>query len=130
MLDKVKELRAKTFLSISDCMKAVEAVTKDNKEYSEVAAIEWLQQNGVLKAAKLENRDMRAGIIYAYIHHDKSIGVLLKLTCETDFVSKNEKFTELAKNLCMHIVASSPTYISIDKIEQRLLNLTKLWLQK
>lgn len=104
-------------MSISDCMKAVEAVTAGDKTYDEAAAIEWLQQNGVLKAAKFENRDTRAGIIYAYIHHDKSIGVLLKLTCETDFVAKNDKFTELAKNLCMHIVASSPTYISIDRVD-------------
>ncbi len=119
MLGHIKELRETTFLSISDCKAAVEAVTATG-EYDKEKAIEWLKLSGMLKAVRLETRSRGAGIIHAYIHHDKSIGVLLKITCETDFVARNEEFIALANNLCLHIVAASPLYINVTDVDKYL----------
>jgi elongation factor Ts len=119
MLNHIKELRELTFLSISDCKAAVEAVSASG-EYDKDKAVEWLKLSGMLKAVKLETRKRDAGIIHAYIHHDKSIGVLLKITCETDFVARNEEFIALANNICLHIVAASPLYIDIADVDPNL----------
>jgi elongation factor Ts len=122
MLEHIKELRETTFLSMADCKAAVEAtINAETKAYDKDKAIEWLKQKGMLKAAKLETRDRNAGIVHSYIHHDRSIGVLLTLTCETDFVAKNEAFIKLANNLCLHIVGANPTYISVESVEENVL---------
>jgi elongation factor Ts len=54
---------------------------------------------------KKSGREAEQGIIEAYIHSNKKIGVLLELKCETDFVARNEEFKELAHNLAMHVAA-------------------------
>ena len=49
-------------------------------------------------------------------NHDSRIGVLVEVNCETDFVARNEIFTDLVKDLSMHVAASAPQYISEDDI--------------
>jgi len=96
--DNVKQLRNKTGASMMDCKKAlVEARGNEEK------ALKILQEKGRLTAMKKSERKAEEGIIEAYIHTNKRIGVLLKLKCETDFVARNEEFRELAHELAMHI---------------------------
>jgi elongation factor Ts len=67
------------------------------------------------KAEKRGEREARAGIVGSYLH-DNRIGVLAEVNCETDFVARNEIFTNLVKDLTMQIAASSPQYVSQDDI--------------
>jgi len=96
--DIVKKLRDKTGASIMDCKKALtEAKGDENK------ALKILEEKDRLTAMKKSERAAGQGIIEAYIHSNKKIGVLLELKCETDFVAKNEEFKELAHDIAMHI---------------------------
>ncbi len=67
------------------------------------------------KAEKRGEREARAGVIGTY-NHDNRIGVLVEVNCETDFVARNEIFTNLVKDVVMHIAASSPEFVSSDDI--------------
>lgn len=95
---QVKQLREKTGASMMECKKALVKSKGDDKK-----ALEILQEKGRVTAMKKSERKAEQGIIEAYIHSNKKMGVLLELKCETDFVARNEEFKELAHDLAMHI---------------------------
>ncbi len=103
----VKELREKTGLGMMDCKKALSETNGDLE-----AAVDHLRKKGALKAATREGRATSEGRVGSYIHMNAKIGVLLELNCESDFVAKTDQFAELVKDLCMHVAASSPRWIS------------------
>ena len=86
----VKELREKTGVGMMDCKKALQA-TEGNME----EAIKYLREKGISKAAKKAERATKEGRVHAYIHGNGSIGVLLEVNCETDFVAQNDMFIDL-----------------------------------
>ena len=88
----VKELREKTGAGMMDCKKALEAC-----EGNQEKAIDWLREKGIAKAAKKESRIAAEGITVASSSDNEAI--MFEVNCETDFVTKNEKFTELVKEL-------------------------------
>lgn len=112
----VKELRDKTKVGLMDCKKALNDANGDIDE-----AIKILRKKGIAKAAEKSTRKAKEGIIYSYIHPGSKIGVLLELSCETDFVARTEKFNELAKKIAMHIAATNPLSISQEGIDQKVI---------
>jgi len=88
----VKELREKTGAGMMDCKKALEAC-----EGNQDKAIDWLREKGIAKAAKKESRIAAEGITVGAGNDNEAI--LFEVNCETDFVTKNEKFHELVKEL-------------------------------
>lgn len=100
--DKVKQLRNRTGASIMECKNALNQAKGDEQK-----ALKILQEKGRLTAMKKSERKVEEGIIEAYIHTNKKVGVLLKLKCETDFVARNQEFKELAHELAMHIAGMS-----------------------
>jgi elongation factor Ts len=96
--DNVKKLRDKTGASMMDCKKALVEAKGDEEKASKI-----LQEKGRVTAMKKSERKAEEGIIEAYIHTNKKVGVLLKLKCETDWVARNSEFRELAHELAMHI---------------------------
>ena len=113
----VKELRDKTNVGLMDCKKALNEANGDIKE-----AIKILRKKGIAKAAEKSTRKAKEGLICSYIHPGSKIGVLLELSCETDFVARTEKFQELAKKIAMHIAATNPMGISPEDIEQKVID--------
>jgi elongation factor Ts len=109
----VSELRQRTGVGFVDCKKALLEAQGDIE-----AAIIVLKKRGMVAAAKKATRETHEGIIESYIHMGGRIGVLLELNCETDFVAKNADFNQLARDICMHIAASNPLYISRDCVPQ------------
>ena len=101
--EQIKQLRAETGISVAQCKNALEA---SNGDYA--GALDWLKAKGVEIAGKKGDRQLGAGVISAYIHAGGSIGVLLELLCETDFVSGNPGFKAVADDLAMHIAATAP----------------------
>jgi len=102
----VKELRQKTGAGIMDCKEALAETGADMDK-----AVEYLRKKGLATAAKRAGREMSEGVVHAYIHTGGKIGVLVEVNCETDFVAKTDDFQDLAKNIAMHIAASSPVGI-------------------
>jgi len=102
-IELLKKLRAETSASIADCRAALEETENDYDK-----AKEWLKKRGLEKAEKKSDRETSQGVVEAYIHNGAKVGVLIVLTCETDFVAKTDEFKALARELCMHIAAMNP----------------------
>ncbi|MDR3143984.1 MAG: translation elongation factor Ts [Puniceicoccales bacterium] len=116
----VNELRKLSGAGLMECKKALEESGGDME-----GAMTVLKKKGIANAAKKSGRDASEGIIQSYIHGGGRIGVLLELNCETDFVSKNETFQQLAKDICLHIAAMSPLYVSEDDIPADLIDVER-----
>jgi elongation factor Ts len=99
----VKALRDRTGAPIMDCRNALTETDGDVER-----AIEVLRARGQAKAAKRAGAEAREGVIQSYIHAGNKIGVLVEVDCETDFVARNEKFVEFARDLALHIAAAAP----------------------
>jgi elongation factor Ts len=104
----VKELREKTGAGMMDCKNALKESGGDMEK-----AVEILRKKGIAKAEKKASREVKDGLIHAYIHPGDKLGVLVEVNCETDFVAKTDEFKDFVHNLAMHIAASNP--ISIDR---------------
>jgi len=102
--EQIKQLREETGLSIAQCRFALEEAGGDKAK-----AIEILQKNASGIALKKGDRNLGAGCVAAYIHAGDTVGVLVELMCETDFVSKNPEFKTVAREIAMHIAAMNPT---------------------
>ena len=111
-IETIKRLRELTGVGITDAKKALVEADGDFDK-----ALEEMRKKGLTKAEKRGEREARAGVIGSYLH-DNRIGVLVEVNCETDFVARNENFTELVKDLAMHIAASNPEYVSMDDVDQ------------
>ncbi len=88
----VKELREQTGAGMMDCKNALKE-TDGNLE----AAIDWLREKGIAKAGKKEARIAAEGLADVFIKDNKA--VIIEINAETDFVSKNDEFKELIKNV-------------------------------
>lgn len=99
---QIKELRELTGAGIVDCRNALEANDGDIHK-----AQEFLKKKGLEKAAKKGDRDAGVGQVFTYSHQGR-IGVLVEVSCETDFVARTEDFAQLGKELAMQISAMNP----------------------
>ncbi len=112
-IEQVKELRDKTGISVMQCRKALEDAEGDMEK-----AIVMLQKKGAEIADKKSDRALGAGVVQSYIHSTGAVGSLVELWCETDFVSKNEDFKTLAKDIAMQIVATHPEFVETSQIPE------------
>ncbi|HFC10694.1 MAG TPA: elongation factor Ts [Candidatus Kaiserbacteria bacterium] len=109
--ETVKELRARTGgVSIMQCRKALEEMEGDI-EKAEVI----LRKRAGAVAEKKSTRDLGAGSVASYIH-DGTIGALVLLSCETDFVGRNPEFINLAHEIAMQVAATNPTYRTTEEV--------------
>jgi elongation factor Ts len=112
----VADLRNSTGAGFVDCKKALVEANGNVDE-----AITILKKKGVASAAKKADREASEGIVECYIHGAGRIGVMLELNCETDFVAKNSDFKQLARDICMHIAAANPMYVSREDVPADLI---------
>jgi len=101
--EQIKALREKTGVSVMQVKHALEEAGGDEDK-----AIAILREKSVAIAAKKADRTLGAGKVSAYIHGDGTVGALVELASETDFVANNEEFGLLARDIAMHITAMSP----------------------
>ncbi len=111
-IEEIKRLKDLTGVGLTD---AKAALTEADGDFDK--ALEAMRKKGMTKAEKRGEREAREGVIGSYIH-DNRIGVIVEVNCETDFVAKNEKFTDLVKDVAMHIAASAPEYVSAENIPE------------
>jgi len=103
----IQKLREMTGLGMMDCKKALEE-TAGNIE----GAIELLRKKGALVAANRAGKATAEGIVHAYIHPGSKMGVLIEINCETDFVANTEDLKKFAQDICLHIAALRPLYLT------------------
>jgi elongation factor Ts len=99
----VKKLRDMTGAGMMDCKKALMEAAGDFE-----AAVEFLRKKGAKLEAKRADRHAKEGVVIAQVSDDQSRGVVLKLSCETDFVAKNEDFINLAKEFAKIAIDQFP----------------------
>jgi elongation factor Ts len=109
-IEEIKRLRSLTGVGITD---AKQALVDTDGDFDK--ALDAMRKKGLTKAEKRGEHEARAGIIGTY-NHDSRIGVLVEVNCETDFVARNELFTDLVKDIAMHIAASNPEFVSADDV--------------
>ncbi len=111
--EQIKELRDATGISIMQCRKALEDTNGDMEKATII-----LRKKGADIASKKADRSLNAGRIAAYVHSSGQAGAILELSCETDFVSKNEEFYALAYDIAMQVVATKPEYLKMEDITE------------
>ncbi len=110
--EAVKELRDQTGVSVMECKKALEEAGGDKTK-----ALEILGKRAIASVGKKSDRALGAGVVSSYIHNTGQVGAMVLLSSETDFVSKNEEFGALARDIAMHAAAMRPS--SVDELMQQ-----------
>ena len=111
----VSELRARTGAGMMDCKRALEEAGGDMDKASEI-----LRKKGIAKAEKRAGRVASQGLVVSYIHHNQQVGVLLELNCETDFVARNEAFSQLARDIALHVASADPIGVNPEDVPAEL----------
>jgi elongation factor Ts len=106
-LEMIKELREQSGAGIMQCRNALEK-HEGNRE----KALEFLKEQGLLKAKAKAERTAAEGLVEAYIHTGGRVGAMVELNCETDFVARTDEFKELAHNLAMQVAAMDPKFVA------------------
>lgn len=118
--EQIKELRDATGVSVMQCKKALEEADGS----IEKAIIILRKKSGEI-AAKKGDRTFGAGTVQGYMHSTGRVGTIVELLCETDFVSGNEEFKALARDIAMHITAANPKFLKKEDITEEARNIAK-----
>jgi elongation factor Ts len=105
----IKKLRDKTGAGMMDCKRALEATAGDMD-----AAIEYLRKKGAAVAAKRADRSAKEGMIATKVNADGTVGIMVEVNCETDFVGKSNDFVDFTVAVADAIAAAKPA--SLDQI--------------
>ncbi|HBR70271.1 TPA: elongation factor Ts [Candidatus Dependentiae bacterium] len=119
-LELIQQLREITGLGMMDCKKALIETDGDIER-----AVVLLRKKGLAVAQKRAEKSTSQGLISAYIHPGSTLGVLLEIDCETDFVASTEDVKTFAKNICMQIAAMKPLAINPENLDLEYLNKEK-----
>ena len=117
---QLKELRDKTGISVMQCKKALEEAEGDMDK-----AIIILKKKRSDAADKKSDREIAAGAVGSYVHNTNEVAAMVLLGCETDFVSKNPEFVELAREIAMHAAATNPTFVKREDVDEKAMNAAK-----
>ena len=101
-INQLKQLREEIGAGVSDCRAALEESGGDMEKAKEI-----LRKKGIERAEKKAEREIKAGLIYAYIHNGR-VGAMVEVGCETDFVAKTEDFVNLCKEVAMQVASMNP----------------------
>ncbi len=108
---EVKTLRDLTGAGITACRDALAETGGDIDK-----AVELLRTRGEASAAKRAGAETREGVVQSYIHANNKIGAIVEVDCQTDFVARNEKFVEFARDVALHVAAAVPLAITEEDV--------------
>ena len=115
---QVKALRDATGAGMMDCKRALIEADGDPDRATEI-----LRERGLAGVAKRAGRSADQGLIDSYIHFNNTVGVLIEVNCETDFVANTPEFRQLVKDLALHIASpSAPKWVVRDDVPTRVLD--------
>lgn len=113
-ISQIKKLREETNAPLMQCRKALEETGGD---FAKAKVI--LRKKGAEVLQKRAGKETKEGVIASYVHFDNKSGALVEVTCETDFVAKNEEFKKLASEIAMQVTASNPKYIRPEDVSDK-----------
>ncbi len=102
-MELIKQLREMTGAGMVDCKKALDEASNDLDK-----AIEILRKKGISKAAKRTDREAKEGTVKVSTNKEKNEAYVVEINCETDFVSRNEKFQALADQILAVVMENKP----------------------
>ena len=109
---EVKKLRELTGAGMMDCKRALQETDGDIDK-----AVELLREKGLASAAKRADRTADQGLIDSYIHFNHTVGVLIEVNSETDFVANTDEFKQLVKDVALHIASpAAPRWLTRDDV--------------
>ncbi len=111
--EQIKELRDATKVSVMQCKKALEEAEGDIEKAKII-----LRKQSAITASKKAERTLNAGVVASYIHSGGNVGAMIELFSETDFVSKNEEFKVLAREIAMQVAATAPEFVKPEDIDE------------
>lgn len=109
----IKSLRDETGVSVMQCKKALEEAGGDIEKAKII-----LRKISKQTTDKKAERTLSAGAVASYIHGAGSVGALVELLCETDFVARNDDFKAVARDIAMHIAAMAPEYLKMEDVNE------------
>jgi elongation factor Ts len=112
---QVKELRDATGAGMMDAKKALVESEGDVEK-----ATQLLREKGLAGVAKRAGRAAEQGVIANYQHFNGSVGVLVEVNSETDFVANTEEFRQLAKDIAVHIASMAPRWRSREDVPEEI----------
>ncbi|MFN8264931.1 MAG: translation elongation factor Ts [Chitinophagaceae bacterium] len=115
----INKLRQATGAGMMDCRKAL---TETNGDFE--AAIDWLRKQGQKVAAKRSDREAKEGVVIAQTTADHKTGIVVCISCETDFVSKNADFVAFAKSIADAAIANNVK--SVEELNETSVNGSKV----
>ncbi|WP_322761331.1 translation elongation factor Ts [Frankia sp. Cr2] len=121
----IRKLRELTGAGMSDVKKAL---VENDGDFEKARS--WLREKGLAQVAKRAGRSASNGLVDSYLHKTDpqlppTIGVLLELRCETDFVAKTDQFKQLGRDIAQHIAAADPLYVTAEQIPNEVLEQEK-----
>lgn len=115
-LNLIQQLRDRTGVGMMDCKKALQEADGDIEK-----AIELLRKKGAAVALKRADKETSEGLVQCYVHPGSRVGVMVELNCETDFVANTADIKQFANDLCLHIAALKPLYLSPEEVDSKFL---------
>jgi len=116
--EQVKVLRQATGAGMMACKSALQDADGDLQRATEI-----LREKGLASAAKRAGRSANQGRVDSYIHFNNTVGVLIEVNCETDFVANTDQFKALVKDLALHIASpASPIYLDRGQVPQEVID--------
>jgi elongation factor Ts len=110
--EQVKRLRDRTGAGMMDCKRALEEAGGDEDRAAEILA-----EKGMASVGKRAGRSANQGRIESYIHFNATVGSLVEVNCETDFVANTEEFKQLAKDIALHVASpAEPRWLTREDV--------------
>jgi len=114
---QVRELRERTGAGMMDCKQALQDADGDMTR-----AEELLRERGLKDVQKRAGRSAVQGLVESYIHFNNTVGVLVEVNCETDFVAATQEFKDLTKDIALHVASAAPRWLTRDEISSAVLD--------
>ena len=108
---QVRELRERTGAGMMDCKQALQDADGDMAR-----AEELLRERGLKDVQKRAGRSAAQGLVDSYIHFNNTVGVLVEVNCETDFVAATQEFKDLTKDIALHVASAAPRWLTREEI--------------
>ncbi len=109
-VEDIRKLREETGIGMMDCKRALTEAAGDIERAKEI-----LREQG-LELMEQIGREAHEGRVVAYVHHTGKVGVLVEISCNTDFAANSAEFVQFANDVAMHIAAESPTYVAPEDV--------------
>ena len=119
-IEDIQKLRTETGAGMMDAKKALEEAGGDFNK-----AIDLLRKKGLKVALSKGTRATNQGLVESYIHAGGTMGVLVEVACETDFVARTDTFKTLVHDLAMQIAATNPLYLAAEDVPAEIIEREK-----